>query len=158
MGKRLYLVLFVLFLTGYLTIYLNSQSTCEKDGEWTSASDAQENELKHGQLTGTWENVNPNTRGLVMIKIEQKSGYLYVHPYGACHPTTCDWGEHCARVYGKNIDAISSKAFTVYIDFGFEETIITGIRKGNYLEVTCFSMFKDCSNRSHYFSTDTLVR
>jgi len=41
-----------------------------------------------GVLDGDWQNVDPNTRGIVEIVIAGRK----VHPFGACHPSACDQG------------------------------------------------------------------
>ncbi|MCP3961001.1 MAG: hypothetical protein GY719_24410 [bacterium] len=62
------------------------------------------------QEDGNWTNVDPNTRGLTRANLRfvcqdlVLNGQLYppgppwyVHLYGKCHPTDCDWGEVGAR-------------------------------------------------------------
>lgn len=39
-------------------------------------------------MTGTWYNVNPNTRGTVKVVIWAYLGNVYMRTYGACSPNT----------------------------------------------------------------------
>jgi hypothetical protein len=58
------------------------------------------------QEDGNWVNTDPNTRSLTRIQLrfvcqdQVLNGQLYppgppwyVHVFGKCHPTDCDWGE-----------------------------------------------------------------
>jgi hypothetical protein len=56
-------------------------------------------------MLGDWNNVSPNTRGIVRISIVETAGTIEVHVWGACHPDPCDWGAVKATVYAANVDA-----------------------------------------------------
>lgn len=67
-------------------------------------------------FTGSWRNVDPNTRGVTRVEISYAcsdvrvcdaqtgtcstgpSGY-FIHVYGSCYPTDCDWSEVQATTY-----------------------------------------------------------
>jgi len=40
-----------------------------------------------------WRNENPNTGGITRAAIRSQSDVVYVHMWGKCTPTDCDWGE-----------------------------------------------------------------
>lgn len=52
------------------------------------------------QVRGIWTNTNPNTRSITKLVILRKNGTVYVHAWGSCSPTDCDWGETPATVEG----------------------------------------------------------
>ncbi len=45
------------------------------------------------QFIGKWANVDANTRGITRVEIRGEANKAYVHMWGACTPTECDWGE-----------------------------------------------------------------
>ena len=59
-------------------------------------------------LNGVWINVNPKTRGLVRIEIQNKK----IHPYGACYPDPCDWGVLKVRSFASTVDSGVAVALT----------------------------------------------
>ena len=50
------------------------------------------------QLDGTWVNQNADTRGITRFQIEHRGDDIFVHAWGKCHPTDCDWHETKAFV------------------------------------------------------------
>ena len=109
-------------------------------------------------LLGDWYNVDSSTGGLVRIVITEVAGQIMVHPYGACTPTPCDWGEVPGIAYARGVAEDRALAFSAFFDSGWKETIVTGIRRPRgILIVTSFSIFKDSSGRSNYFSTDRFI-
>lgn len=74
---------------------------------------------------GQWVNTDPNTRGLTRIDVRfvcqdqvlngkpyPPGAPWYVHLYGSCHPTDCDWGEVEA-------ERIGTGHLYAYYDHGF---------------------------------------
>jgi len=56
-------------------------------------------------MLGEWNNVSPNTRGIVRTSIVDSGRAIEVHVWAACHPDPCDWGAVKATAYGANVDA-----------------------------------------------------
>jgi peroxiredoxin len=46
-----------------------------------------------GRLTGSWANENLQTDQLTQLIIRRDSAHTFVHAWGSCHPSDCDWGE-----------------------------------------------------------------
>lgn len=77
------------------------------------------------QEEGNWQNTDPNTRSLTRINLrfvcqdQVLNGQLYppgppwyVHVFGKCHPTDCDWGEVGAqRLSSNHIYAVYNQGF-----------------------------------------------
>lgn len=109
-------------------------------------------------LLGTWENVDPNTRGIIRIIIANNgAGGITVHPFGACHPNPCDIGQVRALVYSNSVGDGVGMHFTANIKSDFAKTILTGtVRnspRGPRLRVNSYTKFTDGSNRYNYSST-----
>ncbi|MBW3614529.1 MAG: hypothetical protein KY439_04360 [Actinobacteria bacterium] len=47
----------------------------------------------YAKWAGTWINTDPATREQPQAVIRHDRTHIYVHGYGACTPTYCDWGE-----------------------------------------------------------------
>lgn len=109
-------------------------------------------------LLGQWINVNPGTRNLVRLVLEQ-TGTFHVHAYGACTPTPCDWGQQPGIVYATNVTARPGIAFSVMFPAGFKDTIVVGhMDNRNLLNVETFNHFKDGSGRSDYYTSELFRR
>lgn len=112
-------------------------------------------------MLGTWFNNNPATAGIVRINVYTLFGTVYVHPYGACHPTPCDMGVFKALVYAPNVSSNAGTAFTATANFGFKTTTFTGVLSYPYrallfprLTVISYNHFTDRSGRDDYYYTD----
>jgi hypothetical protein len=46
-----------------------------------------------GPFTGSWANEDPDTRGITRVQFRTEGALLYVHMWGRCHLSDCDWGE-----------------------------------------------------------------
>ena len=107
------------------------------------------------KLDGTWVNVDPKTRGLVRIVIDQKK----VHPYGACHPDPCDWGELKAKSFAATVDSYYATALLAKYTTSFSRSEITlSLEADGRLRAEVFTHFTDGSGRSDYRSVDYLTR
>ena len=54
------------------------------------------------QFIGTWFNDDVNTSGITRVMIDM-DGPLFVHPFGKCHPTDCDWGTLSVNYTGEPV-------------------------------------------------------
>jgi hypothetical protein len=57
------------------------------------------------QLDGEWVNKDPNTNGITHFVIAHHGDDIFIHAWGKCHPTDCDWGEQLAFV-GKDLAVV----------------------------------------------------
>lgn len=82
------------------------------------------------QEQGTWRNADPNTRSLTRIELRfvcqdvilngepyPPGPPWYVHLWGKCHPSDCDWGEVGAR-------QLDSGHIFAYYDQGFAKRYV----------------------------------
>ena len=108
---------------------------------------------------GNWVNVDPNARGITQIQLQfvcqdqVLNGQLYppgppwyVHVFGACYPTDCDWG----TVGAQKLDAGWIYAF---YDPGFAKNYVyakTWPQYPGYLYVWAWTTFTDGSGRADY--------
>lgn len=44
-------------------------------------------------LLSYWENENLDTSNITRLRIRSEADTLFIHMWGRCHPTDCDWGE-----------------------------------------------------------------
>ncbi len=54
-------------------------------------------------FVGRWKPTNPGTHGIVRVDVREATNTLFVHEWGKCSPSDCDWGETQARGLGDKI-------------------------------------------------------
>lgn len=100
---------------------------------------------------GSWYNVDPNTRGTTRIDIWQERGVMFVHGYGSCSPTDCDWGTVAAHAEGSSLIA--------EYEFSFKVSHLTMTLENGLLRVYSTHRFTDGTDRDYdmdeYFSKQT---
>jgi len=103
-------------------------------------------------FVGSWANEEPVTEGIARIEIYVDSGAIFVHVWGACRPTDCDWGEVTTPITNANDGTIS-----LIWDHGFAtaDQEITLLPDGR-LEVVSRVHFTDNSGRADRLTTDYL--
>jgi hypothetical protein len=107
------------------------------------------------RLNGKWVNVDPHTRGLVEIDIDNKG----IHPYGACHPTACDWGTIKAKSFGSNVESPTAAALLAKKTNSFDKVEITlSLEADGRLRAEVFTHFTDNSGRADYRAVDYFSR
>lgn len=111
--------------------------------------------LNASALTGTW--INTTSSGIVKVQIMSFYNMLFVRVHGSCTPTPCDWGWVPAVGYAANVSSTKIIAFTAKYDESFVERIVTGHITNGKLVVETYSVFKDGSGRSNYYSSTTLT-
>jgi hypothetical protein len=109
-------------------------------------------------FSGEWYNIDPSTRDMPMLTIEQSDTNWTVHGYGACSPTDCDWGETTFYPMADSVDSLDyTQGFAVW-EFGFS-TVYTSFKlDAGRLEVENFTVFHDNSGRSDYYFVNTMTR
>jgi hypothetical protein len=121
-------------------------------------------------LLGTWVNTNPNTGSVreVVVLPNRDGGNVLVDAFGACEPTSCEWGAVPAIVYGPNVSAQTGTTFQTNQGFlsGNTEwsrtTLLGNVTKtvtgGLKLTLNELTIFEDGSGRKNYSVTETFVR
>jgi hypothetical protein len=100
-----------------------------------------------GLLDGDWKNINPKTRGITEIVIDGKK----IHPFGACHPTVCDWGKIKAKAFASGVDSNDINRLVAHKYNGFDSVEITiSLLPDGTLRVDTFTHFTDASGRADY--------
>jgi hypothetical protein len=118
----------------------------------TSAYAQQPTDLNN--LVGTWVNVDSATRGTVKIIITKNGSQLYVHTYGACHPTPCDHGQVSAEAFSPSVSSNKATGFSANYDHGFVTRLITGRRSGALLNLESRSKFATGDTRYDYLGVE----
>ena len=110
------------------------------------------------QFQGDWVNTNSATKSLVRLVIRGTE----VHPFGACHPNPCDWGELGAVAYSPNVGADaqrSAEALVATRHTSYSEVILVlEPTRDHGLRVSTFTRFTDNSGRSPYTLTEVFRR
>ncbi len=101
-------------------------------------------------FVGTWQNIDPNTRGWVRIEISAEGNTLFAHFFGACTPTPCDAGSTSAPFEGNPVH--------MHADESFATRDFTLSLAGDTLYVTTFTHFTDNSGRADYTRQDDFHR
>lgn len=106
-------------------------------------------------LNGDWQNVDPNTRGIVEIVIKGTK----VHPFGACHPTACDQGVVKAKSFASSVDSSDIRRLVAKEHTGFSQVEITLLLEPDgRLRADRFTHFTDGSGRADYSAVDYFKR
>jgi hypothetical protein len=97
------------------------------------------------QFSGTWKNVDPNTRGITTLDINVSGTTVNVHAWGSCTPSDCDWGTVKALAYAPDVSSDLSgtaKALTAEFKTNFNMTLLTvKPLAGSMLQVDTFTHF-----------------
>ena len=113
-------------------------------------------------LLGTWQNTNPATNNVRDIVIAPSGGGIEVDGFGACEPTSCQWGNVPGTVFGTNVSSPVGNSFEANWDFGFSRTVfLATLTHGIFIQVLTvqeFTTFTDHSGRSNFEVTETFVR
>jgi len=106
-------------------------------------------------LNGDWTNVDPQATGVVRITVEGKK----VHPYGACHPVACSWGDLKAQVFSSEVRNLDAFSILASQDLTFKHVVLTiSLEPDGRLRVQTFTHFTDLSKRRDYSEVDYMTR
>jgi hypothetical protein len=122
-------------------------------------------------MTGDWRNIDPNTRAMTRVTVDfycsdvilcDPQGHCtggdsayFMHPYGRCSPTDCDWGRQRATDMG------SGWIESTY-NFGFKTSYVW-LKTYNYygllyLRVWVYNQFSPTDGRSNYTTDEWFLR
>jgi hypothetical protein len=118
----------------------------------------------YSAIKGTW--VNSTSASLVKIEIGTDStGRLFLHAYGACSPTPCDWGTVYPAVWSGSVGSATVKA--VAATYGSPLTSISELLYVNLvyvnglptqLRVNLFTQFNGRGDpRYNYWTTELMT-
>jgi uncharacterized protein YkwD len=106
------------------------------------------------QFLGSWTNKDPNTQSIARTSIRTDAAKVFVHMWGACAPTDCDWGETTT-----DITDVDDGVLSLMWDQGFEvRTQQVSLLPDGVLRVVDHSHFTDNSGRADLDSTDDFIR
>lgn len=109
-------------------------------------------------LLGTWENVNPDTGGLVLAEFYMVGDQLMIQVWGACVPEYCDWGEASVILYSTSVADSQAKWGTAEYD-QVPAYRRLGIMYNAYEDmVTIYTYSEMTDQRYNYRMTDEFVR
>jgi hypothetical protein len=101
-------------------------------------------------FTGNWINVNEYTSGITKVYIYAEAGTLFIHMWGKCHPTDCDWGEEKTDIADSNDNQLSiiwDQSFAIH-----EQNIF--FQNDGKLRVETYTQYVDDSGRPDRLSTE----
>ncbi len=104
-------------------------------------------------LTGTWNNTNRDSRGIVRFTITPRAKGVDVQSFGLA-----PWPSSPATVYGDRLDTREAMAFSAVVDLGYCDVHLQANIKGGVLVVASLNRFKDGSGRSSYFTREFYYR
>jgi len=110
--------------------------------------------LGGSDFCGFWVNEDTDTQGITKVDIQKIGDIIYVHMWGKCHPTDCDWGIETTN----NSDATDGILnLTWEFDFAIETQELILLSDGR-LKVIAFCHFTDNSGRPDYESIEFFIK
>ncbi len=113
-------------------------------------------------FSGSWKNVDAETRGLTTLSVRSAGQAVWVHAWGRCHPTDCDWGEVTASAFALGVEANPAnhaQKITAVYQTSFSNTLLTLTPSGDdALMADTETRFTDNSGRLSYSATYTFRR
>lgn len=105
------------------------------------------------QFSGTWKNIDSNTRGITTVKINVSGTAVMIHAWGSCTPRDCDWGTVKALAYAPNVSSdlsSTAKALTAEFKTNFNRTLlVVKPLRAKMLQIDTFTHFTG-DNRTDY--------
>ena len=112
-----------------------------------------------GYFSGTWKNVDSETRGLTTLNVRTAGNSVWVHAWGRCHPSDCDWGEVSATAFAPGVSAdpaVDAQKVTAVFQTSFSNTVLDLTPAGSdAIEANTQTKFTDNSGRSPYSANYT---
>lgn len=101
------------------------------------------NTVTASSFVGFWQNIDPNTGDNPQLQIRVDGSTIYVHGYGACVPTFCDWGEASAPA----VNAASGTFKVNWSAFGISDQLTLTLGNDGILRTTLAVHYTDDSGR-----------
>jgi len=74
----------------------------DNEGNWSEWSESRTFNVSPRspvyQFVGTWKSEDPETSGITRVEIRIDQDTIFVHMWGKCQPTDCDWGEKTTSI------------------------------------------------------------
>jgi hypothetical protein len=106
-------------------------------------------------LVGTWKSKSNN---VVEAVITASGAALKVHLFGACVPTSCDWGAVSTTPYSATVAGGPAVAFSANYSFGFSTVLVVGHLQGSQLILETMTHFTDGSGRANFYFSETMAK
>jgi hypothetical protein len=107
-------------------------------------------------IIGGWVNEDPDTRGLTKLTVADAGANLEATAWGACTPTDCEWGAVPMHTIGTSIADTTPEQSVASWDHGFSTVFVTTHVAGSELIVERYTVFHDGSDRSNYYSQESM--
>ncbi len=126
----------------------------EKAGGTESPLDAAAGMSGQG-LDGDWLNVDAKSRGLEHVVIAGRQ----IRPFGACHPTACDWGWLHGQGFASKVDRHDTFALMATSDTALGRSVLTAtLDPDGRLRVQVLTHYEDGSGRSDTSFVDYFMK
>lgn len=110
--------------------------------------------LDTAPLIGEWKNTNPKSEGITRVEVKAAGDQLTIRCHGAGDAKQHDWGEIPARAFAKDPSSEDAMAFSAFYDHGFMQMHVQANIKQGVLVIAYFTIFRDESARSNYFTRE----
>lgn len=151
-------------------LWMHSQHSAAPSGSASNAGSANGSKSNPDSTTdsapkllsyfgGSWKNTDPETRGITTIQIRLDGDHAFVHTWGRCEPTDCDWGETSALLFAPDVSSHAVQTVSAVYTKSFAETRLV-LRPGSAqtLEAVTSTHFTDNSGRSDYAASYSFRR
>lgn len=113
-------------------------------------------------FVGTWKNLDPNTRSVRIVRIDEARSTLTVTVWATCSPVNCPWGSSPGVAYSPSIQiqaSLRTQAVTADFATPFARTeLIFQPDAGDRLRAIVLTRYTDRSRRSNTIETALLAR
>jgi hypothetical protein len=107
-------------------------------------------------LVGGWVSEDPDTRGITQLFVTPSDEGLNAEAWGSCTPTDCEWGTVPMHTIGTSIsDPVPEQSVATW-DHGFSTVFMTTHLAGSELVLKRYTVFHDNSDRSNYYSEESM--
>lgn len=114
------------------------------------------------ELTGSWRNTDPHTRGITVVEISPRGSGYQIQVWGSCHPEDCDWGTERIQLFTSSVEDSTEAAtlsfLATYSTSFSEKTVIGRPLNSNRLEIQVLTRFTDETGRSNYTALHELKK
>jgi hypothetical protein len=109
-----------------------------------------------GALIGGWVSEDPHSRGITKLVISPNGEGLDAEAWGACTPADCEWGTVPMHTIGTTISDTEPEQSVAHWDHGFSTVFMTTHLSDSELILQRYTVFHDGSDRSNYYSEESM--